>query len=53
VFWKDKREVYVFSDMHIPPAEGDFKEGGKAVKSLSMEDYTTHMGYFDLSDMIA
>jgi hypothetical protein len=29
VCWKDKREV-----MHIPPAEGDFKEGGKAVKPL-------------------
>jgi hypothetical protein len=36
--------------MHILPAEGNFKESGKAVKPLTIKDYTTHMGYADLSD---
>jgi hypothetical protein len=29
-----------------------FKEGGKAVKPLIMEHYTTHVGYADSSDRI-
>jgi hypothetical protein len=36
--------------MDILPAEGNFKEDGKAVKLLIIEDYSTHMGYVDLSD---
>jgi hypothetical protein len=39
--------------MQIPPVEGNFKEGGKAVKPLSIEDYTAHMGYVDLNDRMA
>jgi hypothetical protein len=39
--WKDKREVYALSSMHSTPAEGSFKEGGKAVKPVIVEDYTT------------
>jgi hypothetical protein len=35
--------------MHIPPVEGNFKEGGKAVKPLVIEDYETLMGYVDFS----
>jgi hypothetical protein len=34
-------------------AEVNFTESGKAVKSLIIEDYTTHMGYVDLSDEMA
>jgi hypothetical protein len=34
--------------MHIPPAEDNFKEGGKSVKPLLIEGYTTHEGYVDL-----
>jgi hypothetical protein len=49
VCWKKKREVYVLSNMHIPPAEGNFKEGGKGVKPLIIKDFSTHMGYIDLS----
>jgi hypothetical protein len=52
VCWKDKHEVYILSNMHIPLAEGDFKEDGKAVKPVIIEDYTTCMGYVDLSDTI-
>jgi hypothetical protein len=50
VCWKDKREVYVLSNMHISPVEGNFKLDGKAVKPCIIEDYNTHMGYDDLSD---
>jgi hypothetical protein len=39
--------------MHIPPAEGNFKESGKAVKPLIIEEYTTHVAYVDLSDGMA
>jgi hypothetical protein len=39
--------------MPIPPAEYTFKEGGKAVKLLIIEDYTTHMGNADLSERMA
>jgi hypothetical protein len=53
VCWKDKREVYVLSNMHIPPSEGNFMSEGKAVKPSIIEDYNTHMGYVDLSDRMA
>jgi hypothetical protein len=36
--------------MHISPIERNFKEGGKAVRPLVIEDYTTHMSYTDLCD---
>jgi hypothetical protein len=36
--------------MPIPPTEGNFKGGGKAVRTLVIEGYTTHMGYIDLND---
>jgi hypothetical protein len=47
--WKNKQEMYILSNMHIPPAEGSFGEGGKAVKPLIIKDCTFHMG-LDLSD---
>jgi hypothetical protein len=53
VCWKNKREVYVLSNMHIPPAEGNFMSAGKAVKPSTIEYYNTHMGYVDLSDRMA
>jgi hypothetical protein len=48
VFWKNRGEVYVLSNMHISLVEGDFREGGKAVKPLVIKDYEAHMGYVDL-----
>ncbi|PSN52550.1 PiggyBac transposable element-derived protein 4 [Blattella germanica] len=54
VCWKDTRDVYILSNMHIPPVEGNFKADGKAVKpGVIIEDYNTHMGYVDLSDRMA
>jgi hypothetical protein len=53
VCWKDKREVYVISNMHIPPVEGNFKTEGKAIQPVITEDYNTHMGYVYLSDQMS
>jgi hypothetical protein len=46
---KAKQRVYVPSNLLLPPAEGNFKEGGKAVKPLIIEDYTSHISYVDFS----
>jgi hypothetical protein len=49
--WKDKREVYFLSNRHIPPADGSFEEGGKAVMPPVIQDYTVSVcSYVDLSD---
>jgi hypothetical protein len=54
VRWKDKRDVFVLTNMHAPPAEGHFvDEAGHAVKPRVIEDYNTHMGYVDKSDRMA
>jgi hypothetical protein len=53
VCWKDKRDVYVLSNMHLPPVEGNFKAEGRAIKPAIIEEYNTHMGYVDLSDRMA
>jgi hypothetical protein len=53
ICWKDKREVYVLSNMHIPPVEGYFETERKAIKPVIIEDYNTHMGYVHLSDRMA
>jgi hypothetical protein len=50
MLWKDRGEVCILSNMHISLVEGDFREGGKAVKPLVIEDYEAHMGYVDLCD---
>jgi len=51
VHWKDKCNVYVLTNMHTPPVEGNFcEESGHAVKPHVIEDYNTHMGYVDKSD---
>jgi hypothetical protein len=54
VCWKDKRDVFVLTNMHAPPVEGHFvDEAGHAVKPYVTEDYNTHMGYVDKSDRMA
>ena len=48
---KDKRDVYVLTNIHAPPAEGNFcDESGRALKPRVIEDYNTHMGYVDKSE---
>ncbi|GLV38526.1 hypothetical protein CBL_05118 [Carabus blaptoides fortunei] len=45
VFWKDKREVYILTNMYASPAEGNFRDDhGNALKPHCIEDYKIHMG---------
>jgi hypothetical protein len=51
VRWKDKRDVYVLTNMHTPPVEGNFcDDSGNAVKPRVIEDYNAHTGYVDKPD---
>jgi hypothetical protein len=51
MIWKDKRNVNMLTNMHHPPAEGNFcDEHGNALKPVIIQDYNEHMGYMDKSD---
>jgi len=40
VRWKDRRDVYILTNMHAPPAEGNFiQEYGQAIKPRVVEGY--------------
>ncbi|PNF42631.1 hypothetical protein B7P43_G01270 [Cryptotermes secundus] len=52
--WKDKRDVYILTNMHSPPAEGSFcDEHGNAMKPAIVANYNKHMGYLDKADRMA
>jgi len=52
--WKDRREVYMLSNMDPPPVEGNFcDKSNHPVKPHNMERYNRHMGYVDNSDHLA
>ncbi|PNF19047.1 hypothetical protein B7P43_G11709 [Cryptotermes secundus] len=52
--WKDKRDVYMLTNMHSPPAEGSFcDEHGNAIKPAIVANYNKHMGYVDKADRMA
>ena len=54
ILWKDKRDVYLLSNIHNAPPEGNFRDNdGKAVKPQIVEDYSRHMGYVDKGDRMA
>jgi hypothetical protein len=47
VRWKDKRDVYILTNMHTPPVEGNFTdESGQAIKPRVV-DYNACMGFVD------
>jgi aryl-phospho-beta-D-glucosidase BglC (GH1 family) len=51
VRWKDRRDVYVLTNMHAPPVEGNFTdESGQAIRPRVVEDYSAHMGFVDKTD---
>ena len=51
VRWKDRQDVYILTNMHAPPGEGNFtQESGQAIKPHVGEDYTAYMGFADKSD---
>jgi len=51
VRWKDRRDVYILTNMHAPPVEGNFThESGQAIRPRAVEDYNAYMGFVDKSD---
>jgi len=53
VRWKDRRDVYVLTNMHAPPVQGNFTdESGQAIRPHDVEDYNAHMGFVDKSDRL-
>src|SRR5215469_12888690 len=51
VRWKDRRDVYILTNMHAPPVEGNFTDdSGHAIKPRVVEDYNAYMGFVDKSD---
>jgi len=53
VLWRDKRDVRIFTNIHDPPAEGNFCDNGKAIKPQIVADYNCHIGYVDKGDRMA
>jgi len=52
--WKDRRDVYWLTDFDLPPEEGNFCDDRKrAVKPQMVARYNRHMGYVDISDLMA
>ena len=51
--WKDRREVYMLTNMD-PPPEGNFcDDSNRPMKSHIVEWYYRHMGYVNNSDRMA
>jgi hypothetical protein len=49
--WKDKRDINLLTNMHHPPATGNFcDEHGNILKPSIIQDYNRHMGYVDKND---
>jgi hypothetical protein len=52
--WRDKRDVYILTNIHDPPREGNLRdEHGNAIKPAIVADYNRHMGYLDKADRMA
>jgi hypothetical protein len=46
MIWKDKRDVNMLTNMHHPPAEGNFcDEHRNTLKLAIIHAYNRHMGY--------
>jgi hypothetical protein len=51
--WKDRQQVYMLTNMHPLPAEGNICENKCPVKPHIVAWYNWHMGYMDNSDRMA
>ena len=52
--WKDRREIYMLTNMDPPPPEGNFCDDSNCpVKPHIVERYNRHMGYVHNSDHMA
>ena len=53
LLWKDRREVYMLTNMDPPPAEGNFCDNSnRPVKPHIVERCNQHMGFVDISDLM-
>jgi len=51
VHWKDRRDVYILTNMHASPVEGNLtQESGQAIKPCVAEDYSAYTGFVDKSE---
>jgi hypothetical protein len=51
IVWIDQQNTNILTNMHSPPAHGDFcNKHEKAVKLAIVRDCNRHMGYVDNSD---
>jgi hypothetical protein len=51
---RDKRDIYMLTNIHDAPAEGNFCDGnGKAIKPPIVADYSRHVGFVDKGDRMA
>jgi hypothetical protein len=49
--WRDKRDIHLLTNMHHPPANGNFcDEHGNPIKPEIIQDCNRHMRYVDLGD---
>ena len=49
--FKDRREVYMLTNIEPPPLDGNFSENrNRPVKPHIMEPFNWHMGYIENSD---
>ena len=51
--WKDKRQIYLLTNMNLPASGHFVDKEGKASKSVCIKSYAKSMGFVDLSDMMA
>jgi hypothetical protein len=50
---KDRWEVYMLTNMDLPPAERNFCDNNLPMKPYILEWYNWHMNYIDSSDRMA
>jgi len=52
--WKDRREVYMLTNMDPPPSRRKFcDDSNRPVKPHIVEQYTQHMGFVNTLDFMA
>jgi len=54
IVWRNKRDIYMLTNIHNAPAEVNFcNKGGKDIKPQIVIEYNRHMGYVDKGDRMA
>ena len=54
VVWRDKKDMCPLTNIHDPPAEGNYcDEHENVIKLAIVADYNRHMGHVDNADRMA